>query len=303
LNALCAVALAVAAAVVVEIVLPGQNVYHTGWYNVLLLALVIVAIVAGRRGFRRTSSVRAQAAIAMVMCGTAVVGLAGIASGLLAPDNQTLVGAPGQRLHVESLGTLVFPIAGSTLPAQLLVVLERPLHAPSEIGEGPRIAGGFILRTQPRSVVYVEARDARGNRLTVTQPEGSAFLSPVLLMEHRQSIAGLDLPFDSFNVPAARRIVKAVMFTSAQAAMLLRGGARLGEPAVLFAVDDENERPLPHAIGLSSGGHRVGVDGLVLRGVVTTYPAVSVVAAPNVLATAFGTLLVLGGVIGLIWSY
>ena len=77
--------------------------------------------------------------------------------------------------------------------------------------------------------------------------------------------------------------------------MLLHGGAEIGEPAVLFAVDDENERPLPHAIALSAGGRAVRVGGLSLRAAVETYPAVEVVAAPNILATAFGTLLVVGG--------
>ena len=178
---------------------------------------------------------------------------AGVASGLLAPDNQTVVGAPGQRVRVESLGTIAFPIATGNAEIVTSVTVERPFHGALEVGERSRFAGNFILHTQLRSVVYVEARDLRENRLTITQPEGTAFLSPVLLMQHHQTIAGMDLPFDSFNVPAARRVVKAVMFTPAQAAMLLHGGARLGEPAVLFAVDDENERPLPHGIATECG--------------------------------------------------
>jgi hypothetical protein len=120
------------------------------------------------------------------------------------------------------------------------------------------------------------------------------------LMQHRQTIAGMDLPFDSFNVPAARRVVKAVMFTPAQAAMLLRNGARLGEPAVLFAVDDENDRPLKNGIGLSAGGRPMRAGGLILRGYVADYPALEAVAIPNIFATAFGTLLVLGGAVALL---
>lgn len=302
MSGLIAAALAVAAAVVMEIALPGQAVYHAGWYNVLLAVLVAITVVAGRRRFRRTVSARTRVAVAAVIAGTAIVGLAGVASGLLAPDNQTFVGAPGQRVRVESLGVLVFPIAPNDVPASASVTLERPLHAAIQIGERPRETGNFILRAQARSVVYVEVRDLRGNRLTVTQPAGSAFLSPVLLMEHRQTIAGMELPYDSFNVPAARRVVKAVMFAPAQAAML-HGGADVGEPAVLFAVDDESERPLPHAIALSAGGRPVRLGGLILRAIVSTYPAVAVVAAPNMLATAFGTLLTLGGLVALIRGY
>ncbi len=301
MNALRISALAVAGAVVVEIAVPGHAVYHAGWYNVALVALVATAIVAGRRQFRRALVPSARFAIFTIAVGAAIVGLGGAASGLFGPDNRTLVGAPGQRISVEALGVLAFPLASTDAPASGFVTVERPRHAPMELGEHRTDTANFVLQTLPRSVVYVEARDLQGNRLTITQPAGSAFLSPVLLMEHRQTIAGIDLPYDSFNVPAVRRIVKAVMFTPAQAAMLLHGGAKIGEGAVLFAVDDQNERPLPNAIGLSAGGRAVRVDGLSLRASVESYPAVEVIAAPNLLATAFGTALVLGGMIGLIF--
>jgi hypothetical protein len=283
--------------VVLEIAAPGRAVYHAGWYNLLVAALVATVAFGGRRFFIRAPSIRARVAALALTVGAAIAGVAAVASGLFAPDDQSFVGAPGQRIVVESLGTLVFPLASADAAAS--VTLERPLHVRAAIGGHPRETGNFILRTFSRNVVDVEARDLRGNRLTVTQPSGSVFLSPVLLMQHRQTIAGMDLPFDSFNVPAARRIVKAVMFTPAEAAMLLHG-ADAGEPAVLFAVDDENERPLPHAIGLSSAGRLVRLDGLELRGVVSSYPAVEVVAAPNLAAAVFGALLVLGGCVSLI---
>lgn len=290
-----AAALVVVAAVVVELLLPGEAVYHAGWYNVALAALTIVVLIAGRRQFRRATDRRLRLAIAAMMAGTAIAGLAGAASGLLAPDDQTFVGAPGQRLRVESLGTLTFPLSSIENAAVGAVTLERPLHGAVAIGERPYYAGNFVLRATPRDVVYVEARDLHGNRLTVTRPSGSAFLSPVLLMQHRQTIAGMDLPFDSFSVPAAQRVVKAVMFTAAQAATLVRGGAQLGEPAVLFAVDDENQRPVANPIALSAGGRGVRAGGLTLRGDVMTYPSVTVTATPNLLATALGALLLLGG--------
>jgi hypothetical protein len=295
---LSAAALLVVAAVVIEIVLPGKTLYHAGWYNVLLGALVAIAFATGRRRFARASAGPRIAALTVV-AGAGIAGVAGMASGLLAPDNQSFIGAPGERVTVASLGTLSFPFASADPSASMTVSLQRALHPPAAIGARSHDAGNFILHTFPRSVVYVDARDLRGARLTVTQPTGSVFLSPVLLMDHRQTIAGMDLPFDSFNVPAAARVVKAVMFTPGQAAMLLHGGAQLGDPAVLFAVDDENERPLPHAIALSAAGRTVRVGDLLLRGIVASYPAVEVVAAPNLIATIFGTLLVLGGIIAL----
>jgi hypothetical protein len=151
----------------------------------------------------------------------------------------------------------------------------------------------------PRDVVDVEVRDLLGNRLTVTQPSGGVFLSPVLLMQARQTIDGMDLPFDSFNVPAARRVVKAILFTPAEAAVVLHDPSAVGQPAVLFAVDDESERPLPHAIALSAGGAAVHAGGLSLRGEATSYPEVEVISIPNFPVVTIGTLLVLGGLVGL----
>jgi hypothetical protein len=292
--AICAVA-----AVLVELAIPGRAVYHTGWYNVALCALVILTIAASRRRFREARTSRARVAIVALAAGVTITGVAGAASGLLGPDDQSFVGAPGQRIRVEGLGVLVFPLAATELSSGARVALERSLGGPLEIDDRPRDAGNFILWTSARAVAYVEARDRRGNRLTVTQPAGSAFLSPVLLMEHRQTIAGLDLPFDSFTVPAAHRVVKAVLFTPAQAAMLLHGTGRPGESAILFAVDDENDRPLPHAIALSAGGQVVSAGGLSLRGTVAAYPSVEVVSAPNRLVTAMGALLALAGLVAL----
>jgi hypothetical protein len=210
------------------------------------------------------------------------------------------VGAPGERVRVEELGTLAFPLAGEDRTAPVVVMLGRTLHAPLEIGARARNAGSFILRAVPRDVVDVEVRDLLGNRLTVTQPNGSVFLSPVLLMQARQTIDGMDLPFDSFNVPAARRVVKAILFTPAEAAVELHDPGAFGQSAVLFAVDDESDRPLPHAIALSAGGTGVRAGGLWLRGEVTSYPEIEVIAIPNIAVVTIGTLLVLGGLVGLV---
>jgi len=298
IGLVCA-ALAVVAGVAIELVLPGQPVYHAGWYNVALIALVAVTFAAGRKALRRAATARARWAVAAVLSGAAVTGFAGIASGLLAPDNQTFVGAPGERVRVESLGVLSFPLVSSDARSAS-VTLERPLRASVEIGERRRDAGNFMLRAIERDIAFVEARDVRGNRLTVTQPAGSVFLSPVLLMEHRQTIAGMDLPYDSFNVPAARRVVKAVLFTPEQAVTLAHGAPTSGDAAVLFAVDDEKERALHNAIAMSVAGKAVTVGGLTLRGTVAEYPAVEVVAAPNVVAAGLGALLVLGGLLALV---
>ena len=274
MNAFAAIALVLTAAAWTEIALPGRDLYHAGWFNVGLAALAVIFLAGVRKH---------NVAIAL---GGAVVALATIANGLFAPDNQTIVGAPGQRVRVGDLGgSLAFPLAQPGAAPQKVEFLGPPLTT-------------FVLRPAGRTVVYVEARDARGNHLTVTQPQGAAFLSPVLLMQQQQQIAGLTLPYDSFAVPAAHRIVKAVLFSPQQAAML-RGIQGLATPAVLFAVDDDSDRPLPHAIALCADGQSVTVGGLSLRANVLDYPAIEVVAVPSLVAVGLGTLFVFGGFIAM----
>lgn len=285
----------VVATVAAEIALPGRAVYHYGWFNVLLTAVAVIAFVAARKSFRAARTAAARWALVAILFGTAIAAFAGVANGLLAPDNQTVIGAPGERVRVESLGVLSFPLASADA-RQSVVTLQRR-HGSISIGERRRETGNFIVRTFQRNVASIEARDARGNRLTITQPSGSAFLSPVLLMQHRQTIAGMDLPYDSFNVPAARRVVKAVSFSPEQTSLISHGTAPMGDTAVLFAVDDENERPLRDAIGLSVGGRPVKLGGLWLRATVGSYPAVDVVAAPNFAATLLGEAFAIGGLL------
>lgn len=298
MNALLVLAIAVVVTVAAEIVLPGRTLYHAGWFNVALAAFALIAVVAARKPWRAAATNLQKGAVIAVAFGTAVAGFAGVASGLLAPDNRTIVGAPGQRVRVDDLGGFLnFPLtqAEPGSPPQA-VVLERPGHAAFPIAGRARDAGTFVLQTTPRQVVYVEARDLHGGRLTVTQPSGSAFLSPVLLMQQHQTIQGLDVPFDSFAVPAAHRLVKAVLFDARQAATL--GGTNgAAVPAVLFAVDDENDRPLRNAIALAPDGQTVNLAGIALHAGVIAYPAVDIFAAPALAAVIAAALLVAGGLV------
>jgi hypothetical protein len=299
MNLLEGAAIATVIVVAVQIIFPGRDLYHAGWFNVTLATLAVTAVLSARKPFAQSKALAGKIAAMAVVFGVAIAGLAGVASGLLGPDNRTIVGAPGQRVRADDLnGSLNFPLAQAETAnaTPLPIVLERPGHAPLAILNGARDAGTFILRPVPRTVVYVEARDARGGTLTVTQPSGTSFLSPVLLMQQRQTIGGMDLPYDSFAVPATHRMVKAVLFTSQQAAQL-RGMAGTSRPAVLFAVDDERDRPLPHGLVLASDGQTVEAGGIALRGVVLSYPAVEVVSAPALSAVIAAALLIAGGLI------
>ena len=253
-------------AVVLEVVVPGRAVYHAGWYNVGLAALAVWAIA----GERRTP---------LVAFGVGAIAFAGVASGLLGPDTRTVIGAPGTSVRADEAGrTLVFP----------------PLHA--QPIDAWRYTATALLRSVPRTVLAIEAFDQRGAHLTITQPTGSAFLSPVLLMENTQTIAGLALPYDTFAVPAAHRIVKAVLFSAAQAASI-PALSMIHGPVVLFDLEDETGASIPHGIGVAPDGQAVLLGGLRLRASVLSYPAIEVVSIPDLAVVAAGLLAIFIGVL------
>ncbi|MDQ6823650.1 MAG: LPXTG cell wall anchor domain-containing protein [Candidatus Eremiobacteraeota bacterium] len=275
---LTACALAVAA-VLAQDVLPGRPVYHAGWYNVVIMAVAVFAALQLRK---IPAPAPERTGLVFVILGTAVMVFAGVASGLLGPDLQTVVGAPGASVRAPGVPFAVdFPLARDS----------RETTVPRR-----RYSGSFIVQAVARSVVRVSAFDKRGNRLTVTQPAGAAFLSPVLLMRTSTVIAGMTLPFDTFAVPAARRTVKAVLFTKQQAGQLRSRQALAGQAAVLFAVSGPDDRIVPGGISIVADGGQKAVGGLTLSAHVIEFPAFAVSSAPNSVALLVGlALLGLGG--------
>ncbi len=261
------------AAVTVELLAPGAGIYQSGWYNVALAALGIVLAMRVRGIARSAQTPRARFGLGLVGFGTAAVALAGISFGLFAPDPQTVVGAPGATLNVNG------------------VALHFPLVHEGDPPTGYR--GSFLLKPQARTVVSVDVADAAGRHLTTTQPTGASFLSPVLLMQANQNIGGFDLPYDTFAVPAAHRIVKAVLLTQeAIAHMPALAGTNA---AVLFDVEDEREVQVPHGIGVAPDGVPTVLGGLMLRAHLLDYPAIRVIALPNPLVVLPGLIAALVG--------
>jgi len=258
---LCAAVFAVA----VQILIPGQPLYHYGWYNV---AIVVLVILAALRSGRSSTAAR------VAFTGSAIVAVAGAASGLLGPDTQIVVGAPGTNVQTNA-GRIDFPLKADEVRR--------------------RYSGASILWPVPRMVVYVGAADARRNGLTVTQPTGAAFLSPVLLMQREARIAGMQVRIDSFAVPALRRSVKAVLFTPQQVARLRIHGQRGDSAAVLFAVSDAADRVVPNGIGIVASGAAGTIDGIRLHASVQSYPAIAVASAPYLPLFAAGIALLAGG--------
>jgi hypothetical protein len=278
----------------IEIFFPGNDLYHYGWFNVLLAALILVAVLPLPKTLRAMNSPRARAGAAAAVAGCVIAGFATIASGLLGPDTQVLVAAPGASVRVDELGgSLVFPIASSSGALQSDVLLARGAH-PQPV-HGRQYAGPFLLQLVPRSVVSVDVTDQRGGHLTITQPAGNAFLSPVLLMQAQQTIAGMTVPYDSFAVPAAHRVVKAVLFSADQSARLASIGAAV--PAVLFDVENENEAEVKNGIGVARNGARVALGGIALQPHVFEYPAVRIVSVPDFRIVALAVVLAVAGAV------
>lgn len=196
---------------------PGLSVYHFGWYNALDIALFILAAWQ-LRALRQT---RAHAfGLTIAAFGGAIVVFAGATSGLMGPDTHTVIGAPGATVRDDdSGGSFTFPLKGDTVEFSAG-------RGSTAIAGGRRYSGGLIFWQQPRTVLDVNAGDAHGNHLTITQPTNASFLSPVLLLEQHTTIDGMDVAFDSFSVPAASRNVKAVLFNEQQAAQLHTSGGR-----------------------------------------------------------------------------
>jgi hypothetical protein len=264
--------------VVVEIVVPDRAVYHAGWYNIVIAACAVWAVASTRR-------------MPLIAFGVGAIAFAGIASGLLGPDTRTVVGAPDTSVRVdEAGGTLAFPAP----QADPHVMLQSGSSA-QPIG-ARRYTASALLRSVPRTVVAVDVSDARGAHLTITQPTGSAFLSPVLLMQNTQTIAGFDLPYDVFAVPASHRIVKAVLFSSAQAASM-PALAATHSPVVLFDLEDDTGVSIPGGIGVAPDGRSITLGGLRLRPRVLTYPAVEVTSIPDLAVVGAGLLAIFIGVL------
>jgi hypothetical protein len=266
---------------------PGADIYHYGWYNAIDIAFFVLATAQLRR--LRTKYAAAFSGLAAATFGAAIVVFAGVASGLMGPDTHTVVGAPGASVHDDdAAGDFVFPLSAGP------VMLQRG-RSQLAIGPGRRYAGGFIFWQQPRTVLAVDAADVRGNHLTITQPTNASFLSPVLLLQQRTTIDGMNVQFDSFSVPALRRNVKAVLFNEQQAAQLHTDPPIVGQPAILFAVANSADQVVPHGIGITAPGISKAIGDLRLTGIVEHYPALVAASAPYLPVLILGLLLLAAG--------
>lgn len=269
-------------------VVPSWAGFHAWPYAAALAVLLGVVFV----GFTEAP---------LPLLGAAIVGIAGLASGLLGPDTVTVAHAPGTVAPLPGLGAAAFfpdTDASGIVEDRAPVELRRRNGAELALARGGRrLLGSYMIERSEQPAAYVEALDAAGRHLTVTRPTAGAFLSPVLLFPTTVRIGGRDLPADSFAVPAARRRVEAMLFTP-QEAKGTRVRVELGDrPGLLLAVDDEHGRLVPGGIGLVTHGEEAAIGGLLVRAEVGTYPVlrISPVPEPFALDLGIGCFLLAGG--------
>ena len=206
-----------------------------------------------------------------------LVGIAGFSAALFGADLQTLVRAPGERVNLEEpQGIAAFPFTEDPAAASLRVSLVRGSSS-IDVGPSKRYLMQYVVWTVPRDMAEVSVGTARDEHLTVTQPSGTAFLSPVLLFAQTAAIAGKEYPVDTFSVPAVRRQVKAVYFSAGDVARLKTASAG---PALLVAVEDDAGNVLPGALRMIATGSQATVGGLTIHVRTLTYPALVIASAP-----------------------
>jgi hypothetical protein len=295
-----AVAVVAIALVLAQDLYPATPLYHT-WQYALALTIALVVMGAYANGARRGDDGVVGKKLLVALAGAAIVDIAGLASGLLGPDTASVTGTPGTVVPVPALGAAAFfaPADASAIARGDAGVVLRRRNAPeiAVAGSSRRIAGESLLYLEHRPAAYVDVSDERGAHLTVTQPTNASFLSPVLLFTARQRIGELDVPLDTFAVPARHRIVHALYFTPHDLANFPHanvGNADISHPALILTVADDAGKPL--GITLAGSGNEVGIAGLRVRATVGTYPVLAVAAAPATWALVTGIVLFLAGV-------
>jgi hypothetical protein len=147
---------------------------------------------------------------------------------------------------------------------------------------------------QPHPAAYVVVRDARGNRLTVTQPNNPSFLSPVLVFRQTQAIRDRTFPFDTFAVPALHRVVHALYFSAADLAEF-RPGETGGAGGIVLSVSDDRGAQL--GLTIAPSGREVAIADLRVTLAMGTYPILVAASAPQPFVVLGGLALFLGGCI------
>ncbi len=275
-------------------VLPARDWYH-GWQYTAILAIAIAVMSAHALRAWRDGAAR-ERRVAFALAAASAVAVSGLLAGLIGPDTVTVVGTPGTVTPVPDLGVAAFFAPAdpqSIAHGDATVILRRRGAGPLEVGPRPVPLGLSVAFTQSRPAAYVVARNGRGERLTITQPNNPSFLSPVILFRQSQQIHGHAFPLDTFALPAVQRVVRILYFSPADLAAFRRDPAAppAREPGAILSVADE--AGAQRGITMAASGADAVIDGLHVTVTLGTYPVLEVAAAPQPLVMFGGLLLFL----------
>ncbi len=281
--------------VIAQVLFSGNAVFHT-WQYALALAVVAWLLI--------TSASRSRSVLfGISVLGALIVIAVGLASGLLGADTERIARAPGTIAPIPDVGAAAFFSSAtpqSIAKGDAVITIRRRNHSNILITTGARkFVGALLLTADPMPVAYVEAFDDQGNHLTVTQPTGTAFLSPFLLFRTKQEIAGGTHSIDGFALPGGNRTVKVVYFTPDDVARLhvQVPPSATGQPAILYDVFDAASN---HSlgIGVAASGVETEIGGVRLRATLGTYPQLVIASAPHPYVLILGLFLIVAGIGG-----
>ncbi len=274
---------------------PGLDVYHT-WQYAAALAIAIMVMLAYAWGARGGADGAAGRRIAIGLLGALTIAVGGLLSGLIGPDTLTVSGSPGTVTPVPDLRVAAF--FGAADPATIArgdatITLRQKGSDPIAVPAGGQLyLGTSVVYLGARPAAYIVARDAHGNRLTVTQPNNTSFLSPVLLFPQQQPLRDKNYPLDTFATPGMQRIVRALYFSADDAQTFNHLGVK--QPALVLSVNDDSGKSVGLAIAPS--GRTVTVGDLGVTATLGTYPELKVASAAHPALLAIGFVIFVGGV-------
>lgn len=280
---------------VAQYLLPARDWYHSWQYTVILALAILVVVAHAWRSWRSGDGPRGRR-VALALLGAVAVALAGLLSGLIGPDTVTVIGTPGTVTPVPDLGAAAFfpPADPQSLPrGDATVTLRRRDASPLTVGTSPVPLGLWIAFTQLRPAAYVIVRNARGERLTVTQPNNPSFLSPVILFRQSQLIHDRTFPLDTFAVPPLTRVVHVLYFSPADLAALPHDPAAAppAQPAAILSVS--NDAGVQQGITMVASGRDTAIGGMHVTLTLGTYPVLQLASAPQPFVVAGGLALFL----------
>lgn len=265
------------------------------WEAALAMALAgVFLLLAVLRTLAQPS--RQEGFAALGALGGIVIAASFLAGELLVGPPQRIGAAPGQTYRPPHSAhvALEFPHAsaadlrGGRSPAAVDVIVGAQQQSLT-VGQELRVHS-YVLRCESWPAAFVQAWSDRHVGQTVTQPTGSAFVSPVLQFP---SLDKDGLPVDAFAVPALHREVRLKYYPGLPS----RG---IDIPFVQLEIDEENGGPL--FSGVAVNARPVRRAGMELTFNLGTYPVVWMAGAPDPLPYGVGMVMLIAGLLGFVFS-